>query len=210
MRVLVLEDQPGAADEVVGNLAAAGVSIVRCHEPGSTDGVCVGMPGMQGCPLETGVVDVAVSVRAEGGPVTVLEDGVRCALRHHVPLVTVGVPEDSPWVAMATETVTEPVEVTGAVLTAAEAPLQRHVAVASAELREVLARHGFDSPNASAQVHRRRGGLRVVLVPGLELPPSVAQAAAVRVAAALRSHDSRSGSLDVSVHAHADAGLQPA
>lgn len=210
MRVLVLEDQPGAADEVIGNLESAGLSITRCHEPGATDGVCMGMPGQAGCPLDSQVIDAAISVRADGGPVTVLEDGVRCALRHHVPLVTVGVPEDSPWVTMATATVTDPIEAVGAVIQAADAPLQRHGAVASAELREVLERHGFASGTASTEVVRRAGGLRVVLHPGIELPASVSQAAAVRVAAALRAHDSRSGSLDVSVHTHSDSSLQPA
>ena len=49
MRVLVLEDRPGAADEVVGDLEAAGLSVVRCHEPGSTDAnvpIALGIPAI--------------------------------------------------------------------------------------------------------------------------------------------------------------------
>lgn len=209
MRVLVLEDVLGAGDEVAGRLAASGSTVVRCHEPGAPAGVCVGMPGGSGCPLETGTVDVALSVRSASGPVTVVEDGVRCALRHHVPLVTLGAPEDSPWVALATASLTDADDLEATVRDAADAPLRTHGAIAAGELRAVLDRHDLPSTAASAEVVRRSGGLRVALHPAQELAPDVAQAAAVRVAAALRAHDERSGSLDVSV-ASSPRRLQPA
>src|SRR5690606_81307 len=145
MRVLVLEDVLGAGDGVADRLEASGSRVVRCHEPGAPAGVCVGMPGGTGCPLETGAVDVALSVRAATGPVTVVEDGVRCALRNHVPLVTLGAPEDSPWVAMATATVTDPDTVAEVVRDAADAPLRHHGAIAAGELRAVLDRHELPS-----------------------------------------------------------------
>jgi hypothetical protein len=134
--------------------------------------------------------------------VTALEDGVRCALRHHVPLVTVGAADENPWVGLATATVAEHDDVVAAVVEAADAPLREHGAIAAGELRGVLERHGVPSSTASAEVVRRHGGLQVRIFPDHELSAPVAQAAAVRVAAALRAHDDRSGSLDVSVADH--------
>lgn len=199
MKVLVLEDVPQASGEVVERLSAAGMEVVRCHEPDGPAFPCSGMPGGSGCPLEHQAIDVAVSVRAEGGQPTVSEDGVRCALRNHVPVVATGASEDAPWLPLATVVEPEPAQIVGAVAEAADAPLRRHSDVATAELREVLDRKGVDASAAEAVVERRVGGLRVTLRPGVDVDTPVAQAAAVRVAAALRAIDDKSSAVDVTV-----------
>ena len=199
MRVLVIEDTWQAADEACDHLAAAGMEVVRCSEPDRPSFPCAGMPGQGGCPMERGVIDVALSVRAEGGDVTVNEDGVRCALRHHIPVVAAGESAGAPWLGMATAVVADDVDVVGAVQTAADAPLRRHTEVASAQLADLLERKGIDPASASAEVHRVVGGLKVILRPGPEVPTDVAQAAAVRVAAAMRGIDDKSTAVDVTI-----------
>lgn len=199
MRVLVIEDTWQAADEASERLAAAGMEVVRCSEPDRPSFPCAGMPGQGGCPMERGVVDVALSVRAEGGDVTVNEDGVRCALRHHIPVVAAGACAEAPWLSMATSVIGADDEVVEAVRAAADAPLQRHTDVASAQLADLLERKGVDPAAATAEVHRVVGGLKVVLRPGPEVPHDVAQAAAVRVAAALRAIDDKSTAVDVTI-----------
>lgn len=199
MKVLVLEDAPQSSTEVASRLSAAGMEVVRCHEPDGPAFPCSGMPGGAGCPLEQQAIDVAVSFRRDGGRPTVSEDGVRCALRNHVPVVAAGVTDDAPWLPMVTVVAPDADAVVAAVVDAAAAPLRRHSEAATAELRAVLDRKGLDASRAEAIVERRVGGLRVTLRPGVEVDTPVAQAAAVRVAAAMRVMDDKSSAVDVTV-----------
>ena len=182
MRVLVIEDSGQAADAAAENLESAGMSVVRCSEPDHASFPCSGMPGQGGCPIEHGPVDVALSVRAQGGDVTVNEDGVRCALRHHIPVVAAGASDGAPWLPMATVVESDTADVVGAVREAADAPLRRHTETATQQLRDLLERKDQPSEGATAEVHRVVGGLRVELTLGPDVPTPVAQAAAVRVA----------------------------
>ena len=86
-----------------------------------------------------------------------------------------------------------------AVVHAAEAPLRRHSEVATVELGHVLGRKGIDAAGSTVTVERRTGGLHATLRPVVELPTPVVQAAAVRVAAALRAIDDKSSAVDVTV-----------
>lgn len=199
MKVLVLEDAWRASDEVADRLSAAGMEVVRCHEPDQPPFPCSGMPGGAGCPMEHQAIDVAISVRQGDGAPTVSEDGVRCALRHHVPVVAAGVSEGAAWLPLVTVVERDTARAVEAVQEAADAPLRRHTERATAELREVLVRKGVDASRAEATVERRVGGLRVTLRPGTDLSTPVAQAAAVRVAAALRAIDDKSSAVDVTV-----------
>lgn len=189
MRVLVI----GQADDVVADgavtvLGDSGHEVVRCDD--DTGHLCRGMPGASGCPVEGGI-DIAVTLGnpADGGLVA---DGVRCAVRNFVPLVTVG---ERTGLADAVDGAVPTVraELAGslpdAVTAAAATPLPRHSELASTELRSVLARHGVAGEGADAVVRRSAGELRVELRPRVEVDDRVAQAAAVRVAAVLRSYD---------------------
>ena len=92
MRVLVVESDRRAADEAITDLQAAGHRVVRCHEADLPAFPCNALCDQGSCPLETKErVDVVLDFRAHPYPKpTSFEDGVSCALRHHVPLVVAG------------------------------------------------------------------------------------------------------------------------
>lgn len=197
MRVLVIgETDDATVDGAATVLGDAGHEVVRCDDDAGH--LCRGMPGAEGCPVDDGV-DIAVTLGrpADGGLVA---DGVRCAVRHFVPLVTVGAPDgltDAVDGAVPTLRAEWSPSLGDAVVAAAEAPLPRHSELASAELRRVLARHDVEAPDAEAVVRRAAGDLRIELRPYVEVDDRVAQAAAVRVAAVLRSYDHTSGAVGV-------------
>jgi len=197
MKVLVIgEAGDRVADGAAAVLGDAGHEVVRCDDDGGH--LCRGMPGAEGCPVDGGV-DIAVTLGnpGDGG---LVGDGVRCAVRHFVPLVTVGDAGDLD-AAVDGAVPTLRAEWAGslpdAVVAAAEAPLPRHSEIATAELRTVLANHGVDASGATAVVRRAGGELRVELRPVVEVDDRVAQASAVRVAAVLRSWDHASGGVGV-------------
>lgn len=197
MRVLVI----GSSDESMLEGAAvvlgkAGHDVVHCDDDAGH--LCRGMPGASGCPVDDGI-DIAVTVGA-AADTGLVADGVRCAVRHFVPLVTVGASSglrDAVDGAVPTVRAELADSLHDAVVAAADAPLPRHSELASHELRSVLANYGVDAPEATAVVRRNGGELRVALRPAVDLDERVAQAAAVRVAAVLRSYDHASGRVGV-------------
>lgn len=197
MRVLVIgKSDDAVADGAVAVLGGAGHEVVRCDDEAGH--LCRGMPGASGCPVESGV-DIAVTLGSptDGGLVA---DGIRCAVRHFVPLVTVGGRQglaDAVDGAVPTMRAELAGSLADAVVAAADAPLPRHSELASTEFRSVLARHGLEAAAADAVVRRSGGELRVELRPRSEVDDRVAQAAAVRVAAVLRSYDHASGGVGV-------------
>jgi hypothetical protein len=192
MRVLLIDPNEAAAavDPAREALTLAGHEVVQCSDP-SGDHLCRGMPDGPGCPVDSGAVDVAVSVSAATrSPLGT--DGVRCAVRHFVPLVTTGedIGDSDPFAgAIAVIHAADAAELSAAVTLAAARPLVRHGQLASSELRAVLANHGIDPDDADVVVHRAGGALRAEMRPGVVVTGTVAQAAAVRVAAALRAYD---------------------
>lgn len=202
MRVLVIGQQDASVtDGAAAVLGDAGHEVVRCDDDAGH--LCRGMPGARGCPVDEGV-DIAVAL---GGSLAdprrsgvLAADGVRCAVRHFVPLVTVG---DADGLAGAVDGAVPTLRaeladsLADAVALAADTALPRHTELASTELRHVLANHGVQAPGAEAVVRRSGSGLRVELRPGVEVDDRVAQAAAVRVAAVLRSWDHASGGVGV-------------
>jgi hypothetical protein len=199
MRVLLLEAEMHDADAAERALAAAGHVVYRCHEPGADPFPCAALAGKP-CPVVERGVDVAVTVRSRSGDrPTLLEDGVACALRAHVPVVVagdVGVP--TPYADWATE-IAAPDEVVDACERAAAAPLRRHGAVATAELAVALRSGGFDPSHCRAEVHRTRGRLRVRLDPGAVVDRTTADLAVRRVMAALRELDPTAAGIDISL-----------
>jgi len=199
MEVLVLESDPHDADDAVRALVAAGHTVRRCHEPGAEPFPCAALAGSP-CPaLELGV-DVAVTVRSRSvDRPTLLEDGVACALRSHIPVVVAGeVDGPSPYSDWAA-TVVRRDEVVEACERAATAPLRRHTSVASAEFARALRTGGFDASDSHAEVFRRHGRLRAVLDPGVVLDRRAADLAVRRVMAAVRELDPTAGGIDVSL-----------
>lgn len=201
MKVLVLESDRNAADDVIEALETAGHEVRRCHEAGAPAFPCKGLDE-SACPLDTaGGVDVAVTVRAQPHPrPTETEDGVTCALRTHVPVVLASTGQASPYEGWTTAVVDnrDPGAVVAAVEAAAAAPLARHGAAATAEATDVLRAAGIDGP-ASVTVTRLNGSLRVELDLPAETPTRITETVGVRVAGRLRRLDPYARSIDVTV-----------
>lgn len=88
MKVLVVEAQPGGADEAKATLLAAGHTVVDCttaepHAP------CRGLASVGVCPLDEHDVDVAV-VHHTGRDLAASERGALCAARARIPVVIDG------------------------------------------------------------------------------------------------------------------------
>jgi hypothetical protein len=197
MKVLVLESDAGAADETVGALVGAGHHVSRCHEPGAAPFPCQGLDDHTRCPLDQDDTDVAVLVRRHPWPRPMpLEDGVRCALQRHIPLVVTGRLAGSPYQAWTTLEIDDPTQVVAAVEEAAHLPLARHSDAATAAMLEVLQRHEVDPSGALAEVHRDGGRLLVTLRIPLDTPDDAAEMAAVRATGAVRALDAYPGSID--------------
>lgn len=107
MRILCVENEPGAAQRAVEGLRAGGHEVVRCFEHGQA--TCVGLDGPGACPLDQpDGVDVVLAVRAAGHPAPAAgEVGVTCALRRRVPLAVAGSVRPNPF-ARWTGAVAEP------------------------------------------------------------------------------------------------------
>lgn len=209
MRVLVVEqlvsgpaaetESSGSNSGAIEDLMEGGHEVVRCRTAGDDGFLCDGMPGRPGCPLETDEVDVAVSVRHSPGPAGPGEDGVRCALRRHVPLVLAGEASGAPWAGMVAVEAGEGQSLSAAVRRAGEKPLLRHSALARAALSETLDRAGLPTSGASATAHRSGSRVRVELRADVALDSRLVQAAAVRAVAAIRAVDSTATGVDVAL-----------
>jgi len=201
MKVLVLEKQTGASGEATLNLADAGHEVVRCHDADEAEFPCHGMT-QDRCPLDAGDVMVALMVQAPEGSGVVgdaAEDGARCALRHHIPLVVAGGSERSSLEAWASAVVRDDASLTAVVETVGQQPSPRHGAVAEGAFAGVLEVHGLDPALASAVVVRLGGDLHVELCPTGPVDRQILEIASVRVAGALRRFDAFPRAIDVVV-----------
>ena len=199
MRVLVVEEVPGDAAVASQALVAAGHEITSCHRNGSAF-PCRGIGASPECPIEAEGVDVALLVRSlPGSQPTAREDGVRCALRRHIPLVIAGEVDQSPYSSMATAVETDLDRAPAAVEAAAAAPLPFHGDVASDALRTVLTAEGLSAEGADATVRRHGTQLLVTLRPGVDVDQKVVEIAAIRVLASVRALDPHASMIDVSL-----------
>ncbi len=199
MRVLVVGTDIAESSANVQALRRAGHDIVRCHAPEDSAFPCTGLLG-SGCPLEHGGADVTVlsnqfGADVNGGP----EDGARCALRRHVPLIAAGCASSSPLVEWATDVAREPSELADAVARVGRAPLPRHEAVASEMFRHTLDLHGLHDVEAGVDVTRTAETVRVVLRPSVPVPATVAEKASVRVVGAVTKLDPTAVRMSVAV-----------
>ncbi len=199
LNVMVLESDHGVADVAVQELTDAGHVVLRCHDAGSTVFPCNGIEEQSRCPLQSHVVDVALTVRSgHRSQPTAREDGVRCALMHRVPLVVAGDAVLDPYAQFEMRVLDRTDDVVGVCEEVAESELPRHSRIATEALRATR------GPNeafagARASVTRRRGYL-LATVTGLEpVPTEQRDAAIVRMTAKLRAYDPYARGLDVVV-----------
>ena len=198
MRVLVLEAEPGAADEPIATLEAGGHEVVRCHEAGETAFPCAGLHDPGACPLEGGV-DVALTVRRHPRSVpTPHEDGVACALRMRVPLVVAGEADRNPYADLGAIEAGER-DLESVLAEAVRDARPGHSRVALDALRQSLVANDQPTEGANARVWRARTGLHAVLEMAECVPTKVRDMAAVRVTSALREYDRHAAQIDVSV-----------
>jgi hypothetical protein len=206
MRVLVVGTDTAESSASVQALRGAGHDIIRCHPPEDSAFPCAGLVG-PGCPLEHGGADVAVLANQFGADVTSgPEDGARCALRRHVPLIATGIASSSPLVEWATDVARDPEELADVVARVGNAPMRRHEAVAEEMFRATLDLHGFQDVDAGVDVTRTAETVRVVLRPSAPVPHSIAEKASVRVAGAVAKLDPTAVRMSVAV---ADPEPQP-
>jgi hypothetical protein len=196
LNVLVVENEPGAADDAAEELRAAGHSVLTCHEPGEGAFPCRGVLDPRTCPLRAQAVDVALLVRA-GVRATpdAREDGARCALTQRVPLVVAGDPVLDPYDEFATRTLGRTHDVVDACELAATAPIETLGRRATEVLQEVCG--PMPAPAASVRVTRRAGRLRVAVSHADRMTKDQRSRAAVRIAMALRELDPFASGIDV-------------
>jgi hypothetical protein len=197
LNVLVLESERGAADVAISELTAAGHRVLRCHEPGAPAFPCNGLADEDACPLRTSTVDVALTVRSRPrSQPAPQEDGVACAIEHHVPLVVAGPVVLNPYDGFATEVLDRTFDVADACERAAVAPLRRHGERAATALAAVFETHDIDAVT-DVTVVRDHGRLTVHVTGAPDLDHAVKGVASVRIIGALRAYDRDAAGIDV-------------
>jgi hypothetical protein len=198
LKVLVVENEAGAAAEAARELRDAGHQVLSCHEPGDAAFPCVGVVDPTACPLRARDVDVALLVRngVQAEP-SVREEGARCALTHRVPLVVAGDRVLDPYDDYATRTLGRTYGVVDACELAATAPIAALGRRAAGVLAEVCGPECTPLPHAD--VTRRHGRLRVVVKDTGGMTHHQRSRASVRIAMALRELDPFAGGIDVSL-----------
>ena len=197
LNVLVVEGTPGAGNAVCDELHAAGHTVVRCHDAKAPAFPCHGIVEGGTCPLEGNRVDVTLDVRSTPHPQSLpYEDGVRCAIQAHVPVVVAGATALNPHAPYATEVVDHLYDVVDACERAAHAPLRRHGAVAQQVLAEVLRTHGVEPSDARVDVTRDRGALTVEVHGADFLDQQTKTIAAARIIGAVRAVDHTAAKID--------------
>lgn len=195
MRVLVMEGEAGASCGAALDLVEAGHIVTRCHGADEASFPCRGLT--EQCPLDEADVDAAVIVRAPSPDVGAGEEGARCALRRHIPLVIAGDTGHSPLSVFATAVVGDGADLVTTVEGAAHAPMSRHEAAGRKAFATVLEAHGLDPRIAEVAVTRNGGQLHVELTPTAPVPSAVQEVASVRVAGAIRAMDRNPRVIDV-------------
>jgi hypothetical protein len=195
MRVLVLGDGAVSRTEITEKLEADGHAVDHCHDPGEAPFPCNGLIEGRGCPLDGGEVEVAVLITGDAPPGA--DDGARCALRRHIPLVLVGDTQTHYDGWAATQASVDGLD--DAIHRAASQPLARHAEAAVRSFRSVLANHELDGSAAGARVLRDGPDLHATLFAPQPLPKEVADMACVRAAGAIRDVDPYARRINVSV-----------
>jgi hypothetical protein len=172
MQVLLTERAGAEAEAAAQALVDAGHVVRFCHDEHDPEH-CVADVGGR-CPLEHDVVDAVLAVHAG-------DDGGRCGVRHHVPVAVAG---------------SSPGDVDAGVTAAATQPLCAHSIAATDVVRRSLETAGLPG-DATVDVRRRNGYLRVTIEAPFAVPATVAQRGAVRICQVLREIDSTARGIDV-------------
>jgi len=204
MRVLVVESDRRAADGAVAELRSAGHHVMRCHETDLPAFPCNALCGEGACPLEEDAgIDVVVDYRTRPYPrPTPFEDGVTCALRHHVPLVVAGTSALNPFDKWTSAIATSDQDVVAACERAIELPIEQLATPARAEVRRRLRLQPGVAEATDVVVRRSKGGQldAIVLLP--DEADEIEDELAVAVAGVLRAHYRFAPRVNVAVERH--------
>lgn len=192
MKILLVEEKPAIDDETALEVVRAGHQVVRCHDENESPSTCRALRN-EPCPLDGGDVEVAVIVQDESNN-GAADDGARCALRRHIPVVLAGHGRSavSEWVTARVDRqqLLETVEMV------AHEPSVTHSAVAEGALLGVLENHHCNLEGAKAKVFRSANQLRATIT-SPHTSAEIMETAAVRVAGALRRFDPFPRTIDV-------------
>ncbi len=198
MHILITDETTESSRNVASSFRERGHEVHTCR-----DGEHPGCAGLRGgrCPLDTLPIDLVVGTGTNSREHADLRhEGILCGARRRLPIMFVGIPPDDllpPWVPLrATRSQKDAVDVAEQVVAS---PLPMHSALATEVLREGLTRDGTTTRGASAEVHRRDGGLRVDLVVDDSVPLRAREALTVLVHAALREMDPWSSTCDIGI-----------
>jgi hypothetical protein len=196
MNVLVLENEPDAAEVATRELRDAGHTVLSRHEAKTATFPCRGVVNPSTCPVRSQTVDVALAVRVgtRARP-TLGEDGARCALAHRIPLVVAGAPLFDPFDDFATRTVDRTYDVVDTCEEAARAPIAALGRRATEAFRAAV--EGSGERSARVVVTRRAGRLIARVVGAGAMATQERSRAAVRIMAALREIDRYAAGIDV-------------
>jgi hypothetical protein len=198
MRVLVLESDPHTAHGAIVELQAAGHKVLRCHEPDMPAFPCNALFDGGSCPLDQEPVDVVLDHRAHvSSRPTPYEDGISCALRRHIPLVTSGMSVFSPFEPWTVTHVGDD-GVVAACEAAIAAPIEPLARPAREALQHTLANAGSPTDGADVEVHRQGGRLHATVSIPVDAG-EVEGAVAVKIAGVLRAADRHATKVDVTV-----------
>ena len=183
MKLLLIESNPGDANEIGAHLAADGHEVVTCTD--EHGGPCRGIDHHAACPLEHHI-DLTIVARHPDADRSLSEMGSVCAARHRVPVVEVDpreIEDELPSVRVASA-----------------------VAKRRAEAGYAIAiRHELAHLPALVQVERTPNRIHAtVQVPASFDTPQKISAIADRVRHAVRQHDPYVSCIDVSVDCYPD------
>ena len=177
MDVLVIESSPGIATTLQNRLVRDGHEVISCND--SHGGPCRGVESNEACPM-TQHIDVAILARERGAEPSLNEMGSVCALRHHVPLVTL-YPGDEFGPGASTE------------IAAAVARREVEAAYVAAIRRQL--RHGVKD----IHVHREFQRVHVIITVAKSMSAQTISRLADRARQAVREYDIHTPVVDVSV-----------
>jgi hypothetical protein len=200
--VLVIESHPHAADDAAAALEAQGHRVHRCHDDPDHPFPCQGMTSPSQCPLDRHPVDVALVVqRGQGASPTDLEDGVRCAVRAHVPVIESGAGVHDPFSPWLYERVAPGEDIVPAVRRAADRRFDPIRELITGRIARLLATLDVDPTAVTCSFETAGSALDVHLTVPTVVTHGMEQSLAVRVLDAVRASGRRFGRIDVHVHA---------
>jgi len=195
METIVLGHPGAERSQLESMLTEAGHRVSACH-----DGTwaCAGMHGE--CSLDGGMVDVAVAVVEPGDRFDA--QGIACAFRARIPIVTVGATPDDPVLHYASANVAEVDESVLAAMEASAADATGH----RSAIERALAEHLRPGEAVGVTVTRSPRRLDIQLVADVDDVRAASIADSARSAA--RGHDQRISVIDVSVVASASRSAE--